>query len=168
MSRSRADATHAEPRFRSGWRERRRHPSGQHRLRHHGASRPDARRQRERMGPRRVQRGRHCDRGRLTAGQVSITWLARLAISPQDDADHHQRSSGQRRHTRRAPRRSAPKTKTVRTEVRRCRRLAKPGSGRTADESKVSRHPDLDQSRTGPNIGCSFRKTVRQAWRTGE
>jgi len=52
-------------------RQRRPQPAGQHRLPHHARSGPDARGQRERMGPRRVQRRRHGDRGRLAGGPIA-------------------------------------------------------------------------------------------------
>ena len=45
-------------------------PPRQHRLRHHAAGGPDARRQRERMGPRQLQRSRHGDCGWSATGQM--------------------------------------------------------------------------------------------------
>ena len=53
-----------------GRRERRPGASRQHRLRHHAASRPDARRQRRRLGPSRVQRRRNGDRGHAACGEA--------------------------------------------------------------------------------------------------
>ena len=61
-----------EPRLRPRRRRPGCQPPGQHRVRHHAASRPDARRQRERLGPSGVQRGGDDDRGRSRAGQVGI------------------------------------------------------------------------------------------------
>ena len=66
-----ADASYPEPRFRPRGRQWGRRPPGQHRVRHHAAGGPDARRQRRRMGPRLLQRGGQSDRRWPAAHQIT-------------------------------------------------------------------------------------------------